>query len=222
MAAHAQKPSLTAVAETLDRLKTSDVSNRRELMETLERWAKVGFPDEAGRLILDHAGHSFPPIGQYPATPNDQLLRLLWNGKTAVAGDDVERSFARLDEACRASAIRLLAELGTRSASESLARILAICVKDKLPNVGWPFLLPLERAPRDPDVLIPSMLALLKTAEGAGPIHSALLAYANAGMLTPRVASAPTSLRGRRHERSMTLADGWANAVPWFAGRTTT
>ena len=172
-------------------------------METLERWAKVGFPDEAGRLILDHAGHSFPPIGQYPATPNDQLLRLLWNGKTAVAGDDVERSFARLDEACRASAIRLLAELGTRSASESLARILAICVKDKLPNVGWPFLLPLERAPRDPDVLIPSMLALLKTAEGAGPIHSALLAYANAGMLTPEQSRECANVVARQTSRAI-------------------
>jgi hypothetical protein len=93
---------------------------------------KVGFPDEAGRLILDHARYTFPPISQYPETPNDQLLRLLWNGNTAVAGEDVERSFARLDEACRASAIRLLAELGTRSGSESLARILTICVKDKL------------------------------------------------------------------------------------------
>ena len=186
MAADAQKPSLTAVAETLDRLKTSDASKRRECMETLERWAKGGFPDEAGRLILDHAAYSFPPINRYPETPNDQLLRLLWNGKTTVAGEDVETSFAQLDEDCRASAIRLLAELGTPSASESLARILTLCAKDKLPSVGWPFLLPLERKPRDPDVLIPSMLGLVEKTEGAGPVHSALLAYANARMLTSK------------------------------------
>ena len=203
MPVDAEKPSLTAVAETLDKLKTSDASNRRELMETLERWAKAGFREETGRLILDHAGYSFPPINQYPETPNDQLLRLLWNGKTTVAGEDVEATFPGLDEACRASAIRLLAELGTPSASESLARILALCVKDKLPSVGWPFLLPLERTPRDPDVLIPSMLALVEKTEGAGPVHSALLAYANVGMLTPQQSRECAEVIARQTSRAI-------------------
>ena len=203
MAADADKPSLTAVADTLDTLKTSDPSNRRQLMETLERWAKEGFPEGAGRLILDHAEHRFPSIGQYPETPNDQLVRLLWNGKTAVAAEDVERSFVHLDETCGASAIRLLAELRTRSASESLARILALCAKDKLPGVGWPFLLPLERTPRDPDVLIPSMLALLEKTESVSPVHSALLAYANAEMLTSPQRRECAGLIGRQTLRAI-------------------
>jgi hypothetical protein len=37
--------------------------------KTLERWAKGGFTEEAGRFILDHAGYSFPPLNQYPETP---------------------------------------------------------------------------------------------------------------------------------------------------------
>lgn len=203
MAADAQKPSLSAVAETLDRLKTSDASSRRELMETLQQWTKVGFPEEAGRLILDYAGDSFPPINQYPETPNDELLRLLWNGKTNVAGEDVEATFPAFDEACRASAIRLLAELGTTSASESLARILALCAREKLPSVGWPFLLPLERKPRDPDVLIPSMLALLEKTEGAGPVHSALLAYTSLGMLTPEQTREAADVIARQTSRAI-------------------
>jgi hypothetical protein len=203
VAADAQKPSLPAIVETLDSLKTSDASNRRELMEALEQWAKVGFPEEAGRLILDHAGYSFPPINQYPETPNDQLLRLLWNGKTTVDGEDVEASFPGFDEACRASAIRLLAELRNRSASESLARILALCAKDELPSVGWPFLLPLERTPRDPDLLIPSMLALLEKTESVSPVHSALLAYANAGMFTAAQSRECAGLIARQTSRAI-------------------
>ena len=185
MAVDAEKPSLSAVAETLDRLNTPDPSNRRECMKRLERWAKAGLPEGAGRLILDHAARSFPSINQYPETPSEQLIQLLWNGKTTVSGEEVEASFPHLDEACRACAIRLLAELGTRTASESLARILSLCENAGVPNVGWPFLLPLERNPRDADVLIPSLLRLVDKSEGAGPVHGALLAYATAGMLTP-------------------------------------
>lgn len=184
MAADADKPTLTAVVEILGELDTSDSSKRRYCIERLEQWATDGFPDGASRLILDHAARSFTPIDDYYATPNQQLVDLLWNGKTTVAGEDVEALFPRFDDACRASAIRLLAELGTRTASESLARILNVCVNAGLPNVAWPLFRPLERQPRDADVLIPSLLGLLDKAEAADPVHAVVLAYATAGLLT--------------------------------------
>jgi hypothetical protein len=185
MAADAEKPPLSAVGQVLDGLETSDASRRRECLTRLERWAEDGLPHGAGPLVIDRAARSFPPTDQYPATPNEALLRLLWNGKTTVAGDDVEAVFPQLDEACRACAIRLLAELGTRTASESLARIISSCARDGLPKVGWPLLLPLERAPWAPDVLIPALLDFVGETVGVGPVHSALLGYVKAGMLTP-------------------------------------
>ena len=48
----------------------------------------------------------------------------------------------------------------------------------------WPFLLPLERAPHDPDVLISPLLDRAGDTDGPGPVHSTLLAFANAGMFT--------------------------------------
>jgi hypothetical protein len=47
------------------------------------------------------------------------------------------------------------------------------------------------------------MLALLKTAEGAGPIHSALLAYANAGMLTPEQSRECANVIARQTSRAI-------------------
>jgi hypothetical protein len=180
-----ETPSLSEVAKALDGLMTPNASDRRQLMDRLERWAKVGFPGGAGRLILEHAARSFPSSNQYPETPNEQLIRLLWNRKTTVSGDDVESVFPDLDEACRVSAIRLMAELGTRTASESLGRLLSQCTESRLPNAMWPFLLPLERNPRDPDVLVPPLLGLLADTDGAGAVHAALLAYAKADLLNP-------------------------------------
>jgi hypothetical protein len=203
MTSDAERPSLTAVAETLGGLNTTDSSSRCEHIDRLEQWAKGGFPEGAGRLVLDHAARSFPPVDGYPQTPNEQLLRLLWNGKTAVAGADVEMSFPRLNQECRASAIRLLSELGTRVGSESLARILSVCANEGLPGVGWPFLLPLERNPRDPDVLIPSLLRLADRPQGAGSVHAALLAYANAGLMTPEQSRLCADVIARQASRAI-------------------
>ena len=132
------KPSLATVADILTALQTPDASSRRQCMEQLEGWAEGGLPEGADRLILDQAAQSFQPTNGYPERPNEQLIRLLWDGKTNVSVENVESVFPNLDEACRASTIRLLAELGTRTASESLARVLNQCANGGLPKVMWP------------------------------------------------------------------------------------
>ena len=105
MAANAGTPSLTAVGEALDGLETSDAAGRRACEAKLERWAEDGLPDGAGALILDYAARLLRLAVAHPATPNEQLFQLLWNGRTKVAGEDVESVFPRLDDGCRASAI---------------------------------------------------------------------------------------------------------------------
>ena len=184
MAADTGKPSLTAVGDAMQGLESTDAAARRACLARLERWCDDGLPDGAGALILECASRSFAPADAYPATPNEQLVQLLWNGRTSVAGEDVESVFPELDEGCRASAIRLLAELATRPASESLARVLSRCATGGLPRVAWPFLLPLERAPRDPDLLIPPLLDRVAETDGVGPVHATLLAFAGARMFT--------------------------------------
>jgi hypothetical protein len=72
------KPTLGHVAREMERLRVPEGSSRRRAMSRLESWAKKGLAEGASGLLLEHASREFEGIPDYPQTPNEALIRLLW------------------------------------------------------------------------------------------------------------------------------------------------
>jgi hypothetical protein len=171
------------VERVLAGLRLPDTAAREALMEELRAWEKERLPTEVAERVLRGAAETYPAVDGWPPTPNEQLVRLLWNGPP-VAPATVLAVYPRLDEECRASVLRLLAMMPSRDASAALAKLLEDgCESGALPDVYWPVLLPLEGAPRDADVLAGPLIRCLERNLWPRIAAATLLGYAQAGLI---------------------------------------
>lgn len=176
--------SADEIKSVLEQLATPDVERRRALMKKVNSWGRIELPAGAAQLILHAAARQYPPVADYPETPNESLVRILWSATTEIIPDDVAAVYPSFDPECQACALRLLATLKGRQASQTLGMLLERAVaKCALPPASWPVLLPLERDPRDADLLLKPLLGMCATDAGLDLVDGVLLAYAKAGQL---------------------------------------
>jgi hypothetical protein len=176
--------SASEIKSVLEQLTTPDVERRRALLTKVDTWRQRELPAGAAQLILHAAAREYPAVAAYPATPNESLVRVLWTATTQVIPDDVAAVYPSLDPECQASALRLLATLKGRQASQTLGMLLERAVSESaVPDVTWPVLLPLEHDPRDADLLVMPLLGMCSTDAGLDLAGSVLLAYVTAGHL---------------------------------------
>jgi hypothetical protein len=187
------------VERVLVQLRNTDKDLRWELIKEINAWGEEPLSPAIGERLLRGAAEDYPAVEGWPYSPNACLVRALWQG-TQIDPRVVLEVYPRLDDGGRAAALRLLALLPSMESSATIARLLLDARKaGDLPDAGWPVLLPLQDAPRHPDVLVGPLARCL--GEGIWPRYASdpLLAYAKAGLLTPEqqrstAAAASTSL----------------------------
>jgi hypothetical protein len=176
--------SANEIKSVLEQLTTPDVEHRRALMRKVDSWGQGELPAGAAQLILHAAARQYPPVAAYPETPNESLVRALCSATTQVNPDDLAAIYPSFDPQCQAWALRLLATLKGRQASQTLGMLLERATSEcAVPPASWPVLLPLERDPRDGDLLLKPLLGMCSTDAGRDLADSVLLAYAKAGQL---------------------------------------
>ncbi len=152
--------TLEEVERVLVQLQEPDKDLRRQLRETLQAWEKEPISPEAAHRLLRAAAGDYPPVEGWPL-PNEQLIRMLTSGAPVDPAVALE-VYPRLNNECRAWVLRLLAELSSKEASAALAQLLTSAHQGAgLPKVYWPMLLPLERAPRHPELLAEPLIRCL-------------------------------------------------------------
>lgn len=173
------------VERVLVQLRKPDKDLRARLMKEIDAWGEGPLSPAIGERLLRGAAEDYPSVEGWPATPNDRLVEALWHG-TQVDPKVVLEVYPRLDDGCRAAALRLLALLPSMEASVALARLLLDAREAAdLPDAGWPVLLPLEDAPRHPEMLVGPLARCLSEDIWSRYASGPLLAYAKAHLLNP-------------------------------------
>jgi hypothetical protein len=171
------------VERVLAQLRDPDKQLRNKLMGELRAWEKEPLSPAAAHRLLQAATDEYPAVEGWPATPNEQLVSMLSKGAQVDPAVALE-VYPRLNVECRAWVLRLLASLASKEASAALARLLSGAREGAgLPDVHWPVLLPLERAPRHPELLAGPLSRCLEANIWPRGVASALLGYAKARLL---------------------------------------
>jgi hypothetical protein len=137
-------------------------------------------------MLLIAAAARYPEVAEvYPASPNEELVRALWVDPASLSPFAIGPRVAGLRGDARWAAIRLLAENKSKDASVVLAReLIRIGADDSISAPRYPVLLPLERAPRDADVLGPALVDLLGDRRLRPMVAGTVLSYVNSGELS--------------------------------------
>jgi hypothetical protein len=185
-----------------------DPSDRANALKALEAFS-AGDPSPAELSeLIEAATQAYPIVKPEYRKADVELIKAAERHATRVEPNDVTDVYARLPEGARAWSLRLLATAGTPGASAALATLLQRL--DDLPAISWPVLLPLERNPRDPDVLVPALIAAHKNPSFSSAVAMPLLSYAKAGQLgrfTANVASLAESAATSSIEETHRAAD---------------
>src|SRR5262245_39931880 len=104
------------VEHVLEQLRSADKDLRSRLMKDINAWGEGPLAAVVGERLLSAAAESYPSVEGWPATPNEALVRALWQG-TEIDPAVVLKVYPRLDGECRAAALRLVAGLRSIEAS---------------------------------------------------------------------------------------------------------
>lgn len=175
--------TLEEVERVLVQLREPDKALRSQLHETLRAWETEPLPSEVAHRLLRAAADDYPRVEGWPPVPNEQLISMLTRGAPVDPAVALE-VYPRLNDEGRAWVLRLLATLSSKEASAALAQLLTTAHQEAdLPNVHWPVLLPLARAPRHPQILAEPLIHCLRGNLLLKSVAETLLRYAQAHLL---------------------------------------
>jgi hypothetical protein len=178
--------SIEDVDRVLAQLRRPDKDARARAMKEIGVWGAGPLTPAVGERLLRGAAEAYPPVDDDPATPNADMVRALWNG-TQVDPTVVLEVYPRVGGECRESVLRLLAGLSSMPSSVALVRLLDGAREGAgASDDPWPALLPLEHAPRHPELLVDPLVHCLQANIWPTTAASALRAYTQVGLLDAR------------------------------------
>jgi len=175
--------SATDVEQLRRDLMNAEKDDREAALQRLSGWKPTAIDQAGAHALLEAAALAYPEVpGTYPASPNEDLVRVLWEHPDAADPRFVEHIVPALPADAQLAAIRLLASNPVGAAP--LADVLRAIGDGRLPLSPhfYPVLLPLQHSPHA-DELAGPLIALLSRQEWTHTAGSALLAFARSGEL---------------------------------------
>lgn len=153
-------------------------------------------------LLIAAALGDHAELNMYPATPNEDLIRVLWADVPGLDPTVLVERFDAFDFDVRPSVLRALAHQTSAEALSGLNRLLLRCVNaDLIGPPRWPVLLPLEGTTQDPAAVLDGLIALMPVTGWEFTAGSVILAWAKSGRLDQidqaRIAEVATPLAER-------------------------
>lgn len=192
-----------ALSSALVRVGSADQTIRNGALDEVRAHTENGATVADIRAVVETATSGTLPATKFDwQSPESQLLRTVWGKTTDAHAALVASRFDQLSKPARSSALALLAQTGTRAATEAYVAALRA---HGWPDESWPAMTAAyDRDALFPEIVLPALLdgSIRNLPEDV--VDSFLLGYAEAGKLPP---STRKSARPRASKRARELVE---------------